>query len=100
MRAVRGDVATGSAGAVLRLARRCVLFALSRAPADVPAGALDRRALVRFLGRAVALRGNRLAGRHRGLDRLLSGVRAADHALAAAPIARHSTALNPRTTRP
>src|SRR4029077_8040721 len=86
--AVAEHVAAGTGRALLRPARRRVLLALSGAPADVSAGALDHRALVRFFGSAVALCGHRLRRGDRRLGRLLSGVRAADHARAATAVAR------------
>ena len=71
LRALGEHMASGTGRALLRPARRCVVFALSGAPARVPAGALDRRALDRFLGSAVGLCGDRVRGGDRGLGRLL-----------------------------
>ena len=88
LRAVGEHVASGTGRALLRAARRCVVFALSRAPAGVPAGALDRRALDRFFGNAVGLCGRSRSRGDRGVGRLLLGVRAADHARAATAAAR------------
>ena len=80
-------VAARAGRAFLRPARRCVLFALSGAPAGVSAGALDRSGAgsTSQLCRGSTRRSPVRRG-HRGLGRLLSVVRAADHARAAAAL--------------
>src|ERR1700752_2487662 len=88
---------------LLRPARRCVLFALSGSPAGVSAGALDHRALDRFLSHAMALRRDAVRRRHDRLGRLLSLFRATDHAGAAAALERVANivpGLTPRATAP